>query len=226
MNLKKAANQSKQNPPAGNPKKTFRKGALWTVVCLWMFILGILVGRGTSPIRFDIKRLQDELAALKAAAVEQTTERYRIAFQEVDKQVDLGYYEALTDSKAELTPAALSQPESSDTGKPAETDTAPEKTEADIPKKIKRSEFQKKPAADAQKAWIIQVAATRDEAKGKQMVNHLKGLGFQAYLTSAVVPGKGTWYRIRVGGYASRTAADADLQRLKKERYSPMIVSP
>ena len=75
-------------------------------------------------------------------------------------------------------------------------------------------------------SWIIQVAATQDEAYGNQLTENLKKMGFQAYLTAADVPDKGTWYRIRVGGYADRSNAEADCERLKKERFSPMIITP
>ncbi|MDP7417006.1 MAG: hypothetical protein QF888_03315, partial [Desulfobacterales bacterium] len=35
-------------------------------VAAWMFFLGILVGRGTAPVKFNIEKLQKKLAALKA----------------------------------------------------------------------------------------------------------------------------------------------------------------
>ena len=47
-----------------------RKIAGWVLLifflCAWMFILGILVGRGTAPLKFDIAELEKKLDASKA----------------------------------------------------------------------------------------------------------------------------------------------------------------
>jgi cell division protein FtsN len=51
-------------------------------------------------------------------------------------------------------------------------------------------------------------------------------MGYSAQLVKTAITGRGTWYRVRVDGYTSRGAAEADLAKLKKERFSPMIVSP
>jgi cell division septation protein DedD len=70
------------------------------------------------------------------------------------------------------------------------------------------------------------VAATQDKTHGNQLVERLEESGYPAYLVSAEIAGKGTWYRIRIGGYASRNAAETDLAKLEKEQFSPMIVPP
>jgi len=38
-------------------------------VSAWMFVLGVLVGRDTVPVKFDIEKLQKELVALKEAVI-------------------------------------------------------------------------------------------------------------------------------------------------------------
>ncbi|MBR9981817.1 MAG: hypothetical protein KFF50_12390, partial [Desulfatitalea sp.] len=61
----------------------------------WMFILGILVGRGMAPVSLDTHALEEELEALKAAIVEQEEEQLT-AHGGADKgAADLGFYEAL-----------------------------------------------------------------------------------------------------------------------------------
>jgi hypothetical protein len=66
--------------PKKRKSSSSRKGlAIW--ICLiffvaaWMFILGIFVGRGTAPLQFDIKKLQNELAALKEDVVKKELKR-------------------------------------------------------------------------------------------------------------------------------------------------------
>ena len=56
------------------------------------------------------------------------------------------------------------------------------------------------------------------------MVKKLKGRGYPAYKTIAMVPGKGIWFRIRVGRYSSRDAAADIVGKLKKEGYRPILV--
>lgn len=202
------------------------KVTLSALVCLWMFILGILVGRGTAPVQFNVERLQDGLAALKASTVEETIRRYRVAFEEVDKRVDLGFHEALKDSKTDLTATTLSLADSSVSKEQAAPEILSEKTESKLPKKARAPDFQKKTKPEITKPWVIQVKATQDEADGEELTENLKKKGFRAYLTVFEGSGKGTWYRIRVGGYADRSEAEADFERLKKEQFSPWIITP
>lgn len=222
MTKKKSPSRRKPDAEHSSRKELFIKGFLCSLICLWMFILGLLVGRGTAPVRFDIERLQDELAGLKAATIEDTVQRYQVAFQELDREKDLGFHEALKDEETELPSAAFSSAASSSDS--ATRSSA--KTEVPVAKKTKASEFQKPQATEPSGGWTIQVAATQDEAQGSQLVDRLEKLGYPAYIEPAAIPGKGTWYRVRVGGYASRKAAETDKAKLEKKRFSPMIVSP
>lgn len=220
MNRKPPPNSIKQKDPPHARRLTVLNVSLSTLVLLWIYILGILVGRGCAPVRFDIQRLQDELATLKAATIDETVQRYRIAFEEVDKQVDLGFHEALKDPETDLA-TALSLPDPLVSKEPASPALLSMKTGSKPPKKARAPEFQKK----IPKPWVIQVVATQDEAYGNELAENLKKMGFRAYLTTADVSGR-TWYRIRVGGYADRSEANADYERLKKKRFSPMIITP
>jgi len=231
MNKKKAPERSKPGAEQRSRRELLVKGFLCSLVCLWMFVLGLLVGRGTAPIRFDIERLQDELASMKAATIEDTVQRYQVAFQDLDKDKNLGFHEALKDEDTRLSAALPS-------GKSSSGSAAVDKV--GVPKKAKDSEFQKPEAGEtartaeppktdapeASGAWAIQVAATQDKTQGSELVDRLGSQGYAAYLVKADIDGKGTWYRVRVGGYPSRKAAESDLAKLEKERFSPMIVSP
>ena len=101
------------NPPA--VKKPFieltRKKAFgWLVlilfVCSWMFVLGILVGRGTAPIQFDVDKLKKDLLNELKAAVEKEKEEKKAAEAAVpsdpvspDGKQALGFYEDLKSTK-------------------------------------------------------------------------------------------------------------------------------
>lgn len=226
MNKKKSPKRRK--PEAGqNPRKElFIKGFLCALVCLWMFILGLLVGRGTAPVLVDVEQLQDKLARLKAATIEDTVKRYQVALQDLDKKKNLGFHEELKNEETRLPSVAPSSAASSSVSEGDQTNRAPAKTEAPALKKTKDSEFKKPPVTETPGEWAIQVAATQDEAEGGKLVERLEKMGYRTYLVKAEITGKGTWYRIQVLGYESRKAAEVDLAKLKKERFSPIIVSP
>ena len=77
------AKKAEQNPPS---TKTMRRGTtLWLCIIFfvsaWMFVLGVLVGRGTAPVHFDIESLQKELAALKEAVQKKEQEWLSLVFK-------------------------------------------------------------------------------------------------------------------------------------------------
>ena len=101
------------NPPA--VKKPFieltrKKAAGWLVivlfVCSWMFVLGILVGRGTAPVQFDVDKLKKDLLNELKAAVEKEKEEKKAAEATApsdqvspDGKQALGFYEDLKSTK-------------------------------------------------------------------------------------------------------------------------------
>ena len=91
----KAPSQEKKSS-----KKQTRKGLiLWIgltlFVCAWMFVLGILVGREMVPVKFDIEKLQNELAALKEAVIKKELDQYKIDSNTDDSKTKMGFYETL-----------------------------------------------------------------------------------------------------------------------------------
>jgi cell division septation protein DedD len=76
-------NAPKKKPPEAKPKKppeNTRKGSgFWIgLICfssIWMFGMGILVGRGMAPVQFDITKLEKELASLKEAVLKKENAR-------------------------------------------------------------------------------------------------------------------------------------------------------
>jgi cell division septation protein DedD len=53
----------------------------------------------------------------------------------------------------------------------------------------------------------IQVAAYQDRPKAEQMIRKLKLLGFAPRVVMKEIPGKGTWFRVIVGGFEDREKA-------------------
>ena len=53
----------------------------------------------------------------------------------------------------------------------------------------------------------------------------LKQKGFFAYRAIGKIPGKGIWYRVRVGEYKNKAEAVSTVVKLKKAGKKPMIVN-
>ena len=63
--------------------------------------------------------------------------------------------------------------------------------------------------------WTVQVGATMDAREALDMTLRLRGLGFAAFTVQAPLRGQ-TWYRVRVGRFASREEARAVEVRLRQ----------
>ena len=77
----------------------------------------------------------------------------------------------------------------------------------------------------AGKPFTIQVAAFKSDQDADKLVAELKQKGFSAYRAIGKVPGKGIWYRVRVGDYKKKAEAGSTIAKLKKAGQKPMIVN-
>ena len=105
-----------------------------------MFVLGILVGRETVPVKFNMEKLQNELAALKEAVVKKELDQYKIdSNADIDK-TKMGFYETLkkngSDEGLEADiPKIKSKPLAEEkTGSGTEKTSAPKKVESETRK--------------------------------------------------------------------------------------------
>ena len=214
------------------------------LISAWMFVLGVLVGRGTAPVRFDLGSLDAELASLKAEEQRRQLARVKIDPQKAGSKTDFEFYEELKKSQKQpelKDRKPVEKPKSTPDKPPLKvvkksTDKAavnkpvkPSKSEA--AKKIKKStatkKAQKAPAApnDNQTGSLtVQAASLKDPQDADDLVDRLKKKGYPAYKTIAVVPEQGIWFRVRVGWYNSREEADGTLQRLKKDGFDPFLI--
>jgi DedD protein len=188
----------------------------------WMFVLGVLVGRGTAPVNFDIQALQKELLALKATMIKQEKRAMESDSAKAGAKAAFEFYEALkkkgkneqvklpvkeTRSKAPLPSPLVSQKRVT---------------------KSKRAQTQKRTLADVKPVpsgtTAVQVASTKDEASAAALVRKLKQLGYAGFSVRADIPNKGTWYRVRVGPYRSKSEAEQIRQELLKDQFEGIVV--
>jgi len=206
----------------------------------WMFVLGILVGRGAAPVKLEVGKLEKELAELKAKMLKQ--EQAKVDAQASGKDGEkpsLGFYEALKSPQKEAPPfKAL--PQTSPKPRPVPEPKKPENKPAPVPKpqpvppavpspepRTKRVPPPKPATSPAvQKGrFAVQVAAVQAVQNAEKLVARLKAKGYRAYHVRSEIAGRGVWHRVRVGAFEDRQAADKMLARLKSDHFSGMVVS-
>jgi cell division septation protein DedD len=242
------------SPKKESSKMQTRKGLIpWIglvlFACAWMFVLGIFVGREMVPVRFDIEKLQKELAALKETVIKKELDQYKIDSNSDDAKTNMKFYETLkkTDREDSLKNNLVKQQNKSlpEKAVPLPKIKAPSQS-IDSAQQEKKSGI-KKPSLDnppavasspasqavrggpgydgAGKNFTIQVASLRDSKDADKLVNTLKKEGYPAYRSIGKIPGQGIWFRVRVGYFKNRAEAGLTLKRLKKGQPGAVIVS-
>jgi cell division protein FtsN len=82
------------------------------------------------------------------------------------------------------------------------------------------------PEAETVYKITIQVASIRDLKIADRMVARLKDKGYPAYRTVVEVPGKDTWYRVRIGSFERKADAQKTLKRLEKDNINAILLQP
>jgi cell division septation protein DedD len=180
----------------------------------WMFVLGLLVGRGTAPVRFDLEALTRELSERKQADMQREAQWVKNGAADAGQKTDLEFYEAL---KKTLPPR-----------RPAEKKTAKEKRAA-VQRKITPPAVKTQPPKTADSGGsggelTIQAASLRGSQDADVLVGKLKAKGYPAFKTVAKIPERGTWYRVRVGRFASEGEAAGLMKKLESEGFDPLLV--
>ncbi len=195
----------------------------------WMFVLGIWVGRGTAPVTFDTKTLLKELAELKQTLIKQEHNSYQIDSSVKNGAKGLDFYEALkkTDDLNDDRNLQSDLPEQKKTE--LSQKQLPEQKQLLVEEKkwtSKKDGPLKSVAGEKDNnKYTIQVASLKDADFAETMVSDLKKRGYPAYRSLTSVPGKGIWFRVRIGDFNNHEEAGATLGRLKKDNISAIVVS-
>ena len=202
------------------------------VALLWMFVLGIFVGKGITPANINLaeikKRMVDEGVwpgssknLQQEGSTRSTNTKRKIPLE------DLEFYEKLAQKKKarleEFTPekvtvkdesaAAEAQPEA--VAPQAQSKSAPQQI-AELPKKEKTSKGN----------FTVQLASFKDQNSAKKFAAQFKDLQPKPTVRTVDLPGKGRWYRVQVGQLSSRDEASALADRLaNKYQLKAFVIS-
>lgn len=122
---------------------------------------------------------------------------------------------------AQPQPAPSSQPAVSPSSSPA-TNGSDKMVASIIQRELDRKPLATNPGGAA--SFYVQVASFRDTNESATTRQKLQAAGFASRIQKADVPGRGTWYRLQVGPYASRDAASAAQTDLAKRLHMQGIV--
>jgi cell division septation protein DedD len=194
----------------------------------WIFVLGILVGRGFLPegvkaltkLRIPITKIQDVVSSRRESKIERISG--------MDKDPEFKFYDELSSKKAEVTKkrqhnhkkppkksTAASNPET-----PA-TDIIAKRVESIGQSIVDQSGVETRQSAGALTArdgwtYTVQVASVESRIQAVKMVDRLKSQGYPAYFYEAAIKGR-TYYRVRCGRFGNKNEAEA-LNRLLAEQ--------
>jgi hypothetical protein len=170
-------------------------------ILVWVFALGIMVGRGFLP------RSMEGFWFFKGKEVSE--EKGKKAKQvPLIKEEDLTFYNQLTDkeSTARSEPPHQAPPRDQVTPQPR--------------RKIDQRQTENKDK------YRVQVAALKDKGKTEEMVERLIKSGYPAYYYKTLIKGV-VYYRVRCGPFSTADQAKGLAARLvEREGFKPFIVYP
>jgi cell division septation protein DedD len=199
------------------------------IISAWMFGMGVMVGRGTAPVSFDIDQLKRTLESLQKSARQAPNSGPRPEAAEMKNKTDLGFYDSLPKNRedAEMLnlpkpPPPAVKPEPT-VPKPAEPASSP-KVEKPAPASAPAAPPPAPAAAATGRPFTVQISAVRTEEEARRLVEKLRQRGYAAYVEPIGIPDKGTWYRVRMGEFPSKEFARSTVDRLQKDGFKPDIV--
>ncbi|MEW5735776.1 MAG: SPOR domain-containing protein [Thermodesulfobacteriota bacterium] len=183
-----------------------------------MFVLGVLVGRGMSPLDFreEIVSIHQEIAGLRKTVANGHTDHKQAAETE-----DFDIYEYLKKDDNDL----LFDPKAKDpTQDLLAMALAAENTKTTAqadPKDITGTQGAE-PPKNVSAGWSIQVASVTIEKDALRYREKYRQMGYPVYITFLKRPNKPVYFRIRVGPYPVKEDAakvHAELQKKSRDCY-------
>ena len=204
-------------------------------ISAWMFVLGVLVGRGTAPVKFDIDQLSKELAELRQSDIKEQMERLKIDAEDIKPKTALEFYEELKKTPQQVKRKIVATPKTPESppSEPPPARKPPSDTtssESRPPEKTQPPPEKRSGSASASgetsgaKTLTIQAASLKEMKAADELVARLKKKGYPAYKTIGVVPDRGIWFRVRIGEFGSPAEAVGTLNRLKGDGFDPILV--
>ncbi|MBE9536408.1 MAG: SPOR domain-containing protein [Proteobacteria bacterium] len=176
------------------------------VVCLFVFTAGLMVGsKMTAEKEASVKPESELRAKIKAPSL--------LVEDKKEKKVEAGTKPAPAKTIEEILEQELkkgSSPEKENRSK-VKTKAVAKPVHVPAPTPTKQTSLPAK-----EEAFFVQVASFQKSEDADRQAARLKSKGYKVVIVKADIPGKGTWYRVRLGPY--KDSADAKTVALKYEK--------
>ena len=195
------------------------------VVIIAVFVAGYFVGKRQGARTADAER---------PPALPEVLSQY------VPDKAEFTFYNTLTE-KGEKTVSIDLKPKSKDNkdaaGKAPDRSSAERQAKsapvpapkAEAPKTPERTAKKEEPPSrpEASKVrYTIQVGSYEEKAMAEEEVRTMKQRGYAAFFVATDIPDKGKWYRVRVGSFSNKSAAEKLAKELQvKEGISSFITT-
>jgi septal ring-binding cell division protein DamX len=202
------------------------------VACL-IFVLGVKVGKWLEARSRDqaVPTKSDPLAALEQGAEEPDEPAPKPVPKPIEKKAAPPAEKPIVEAPNPEPPKPIAE-----LPKPPKVEPRPEpprvEPKSEPPKVESKPEAPKvepkpeppKPGVSAEKLaaaskpghYTLQLSAFQDRAEAEDFAKKLGPIGYKPNIVAADIPGRGVWYRVRVGDFASQKAAldaKSDLER-------------
>ncbi len=223
-------------------KQTLFMVSTLLVVGLICFFLGVMVGKSgeQSLVAEEHLPMHKPLAAATDESAEPELKEELVAPEATEElqTPPLTYHDRLAEGKQNGLGSGINfppepvttEPEPAPISKPAVAEVDPVKpptTPKPEPKPVATAvvppapkPVTSKPAAVASGSYLVQVAAVKQRQGAEGLRDRMKKKGYAAFVESADLGAKGTWYRVYAGPFGSKTDADQAVRSLKADRIS------
>lgn len=188
-----------------------------TVVSIFIFLVGVVVGRDVAAKRGDEPIDSAEVstpAGPTAAPADADPPAAEPPVPPVESE--LSYHSRLQSTAASEEPKPTAQDEPPPTAQPSSTPGATP------PDQVPPSDDV--PTAGRPGTWVLQITALRNRGNAAELVQRLVRKGYPAFLQNPA-PGEPVIYRVRVGRFSDRKEAEQVRERLQKEEDTSSVIS-
>ncbi|MEX1129483.1 MAG: SPOR domain-containing protein [Vicinamibacterales bacterium] len=183
-----------------------------TVTLIFVFLVGVLVGRGVDGRPGDEPIDSAEVATPATARGVGETGPVPAEPPSPPVEDELSYHKRLQSNAPadELKPEPQPEQPTPPAAQPPQQKPAPAGPDV--------------PTTGRSGTWVLQITALKNRANAAELVQRLVGKGYPAFLQNPA-PGEPVIYRVRVGRFGDRREAEQVRDRLQKEEDTSSVIS-
>jgi len=204
------------------------------VALLWMFVLGLFVGKGITPANINLAEIKKKMIdqgvwpGSGRAVQEEGSSRATNTKRKIPLK-DLEFYEKLAQKKRERLEESTTEKTIPKDKVAATTETQPKPaapSQAQSPAGEQKTTEIPKGEKVSTGNFTVQLASFKDQNSARKFAARFQDLQHKVTVRTVDLPGKGRWYRVQVGQLSSRDEATALADHLvQKYQIKAFVIS-